>query len=383
MASSDFTIELDKINQRVKYKPSTSTIDDWQYLPIYDVAVQVVKNGIAGHVESQRAVDESLPFEIINYSATISISGIIKVGEVLTSTLTDDNGLPSDINYQWAANGLDIVGAASAIYTLQEGDVGKTITVKAVFTDNDMQEESVTSSASSIVEGLASMTDPYYEQVLMLFRMNGDAIDEKGVSVMNLIMEENVVDFVPSRFGLSANFNGAAYTGYMDTRAPLSTSQLSGQSFTIEFFAKLPASSTGNRTIMSFGSGSSGDASWSVRLNSSSLRFLYSGTGSGNSTRAGSVSVAEIDTVSNYVHYAISREELGLTHLYANGVLLASRDLPPTFHEANLNGLTIGRLNYNSFPYEFIGQVGEIRITRTVSRYNGENFTPPLEFPSE
>ena len=64
MASSDFTIELDKINQRVKYKPSTSTIDDWQYLPIYDVAVQVVKNGIAGHVESQRAVDESLPFYI-------------------------------------------------------------------------------------------------------------------------------------------------------------------------------------------------------------------------------------------------------------------------------------------------------------------------------
>ena len=64
MASSDFTIELDKINQRVKYKPSTSTIDDWQYLPIYDVAVQVVKNGIAGHVESQRAVDESLPFEM-------------------------------------------------------------------------------------------------------------------------------------------------------------------------------------------------------------------------------------------------------------------------------------------------------------------------------
>jgi len=91
MASSDFTIELDKINQRVKYKPSTSTIDDWQYLPIYDVAVQVVKNGIAGHAESQRAVDESLPFEMplendisIN---NIGIQGASEFGIGTTDTL--------------------------------------------------------------------------------------------------------------------------------------------------------------------------------------------------------------------------------------------------------------------------------------------------------
>lgn len=43
---------------------STEIDTSWKYLPIYDVAVQVKRNSIAGHAESIEAVNNSLPFEL-------------------------------------------------------------------------------------------------------------------------------------------------------------------------------------------------------------------------------------------------------------------------------------------------------------------------------
>jgi hypothetical protein len=157
---------------------------------------------------------------------------------------------------------------------------------------------------------------------------------------------------------------------------------LSGVAFTIEFFSKLPLASTGSKTVLSFGDGNSGDQSWSIELNTTYLRFVYSTNGTGGGAVGSGVSLSGIDTTSRYVHYAISRDATGLTHFYADGVLLASRALPSVFYTSTVNGLTIGRLNYNAYPYDFEGWVGQIRITRTVSRYNGGGFTPPLEFPT-
>ncbi|WP_198331460.1 Ig-like domain repeat protein [Psychrobacter aquimaris] len=75
----------------------------------------------------------------------------IKVGETLTATVTDANGVPSSATYQWYADGAVILGATTKDCTLNTAQVGKVITVKAEFTDNDGYAESVISPASELV----------------------------------------------------------------------------------------------------------------------------------------------------------------------------------------------------------------------------------------
>lgn len=83
-----------------------------------------------------------------NQSASITINGIFKVGEILTASVTDENGVPDAVAYQWYANGVPISGATNQIYTLKADDAGKVIAGKAVFTDNAGYDESATSAAS-------------------------------------------------------------------------------------------------------------------------------------------------------------------------------------------------------------------------------------------
>ena len=71
------------------------------------------------------------------------------VGETLTATITDDNGIPTDITYQWLADDLE-AGTADS-YLLTEADTGKVISVRVTFIDNDSFEESVISVAGEPV----------------------------------------------------------------------------------------------------------------------------------------------------------------------------------------------------------------------------------------
>lgn len=63
MASLVFEIELDNINRMVKYRP-TGSVEEWKTFTIYDVAATTLNNSISGHLESKKAVDESLPFTL-------------------------------------------------------------------------------------------------------------------------------------------------------------------------------------------------------------------------------------------------------------------------------------------------------------------------------
>lgn len=83
-----------------------------------------------------------------------------KVGETLTATVTDANGVPTNVAYQWYAANAAISGATAKTYTLKADQAGKAITVKATFTDNNGYAESVTSSASDVVQPAAPTTDP-------------------------------------------------------------------------------------------------------------------------------------------------------------------------------------------------------------------------------
>ncbi|MEL7448907.1 MAG: chondroitinase-B domain-containing protein [Pseudomonadota bacterium] len=71
-----------------------------------------------------------------NVPGEISLSGTTLVGEVLTATVTDDNGT-GVIDYQWQADGVDIGGATLETLTLTAAQRGALISVNASYTDND------------------------------------------------------------------------------------------------------------------------------------------------------------------------------------------------------------------------------------------------------
>ena len=81
---------------------------------------------------------------------------IARVGETLTagtSAIADADGMSGAVfSYQWLANGADIAGATNNTYTLVDTDVGKTIKVWVIFTDNADNEETLTSEATAAVE---------------------------------------------------------------------------------------------------------------------------------------------------------------------------------------------------------------------------------------
>ena len=85
-----------------------------------------------------------------------SISGTVQVGKTLTastSAIADADGMSGAVFiYQWLANGADIAGATNNTYTLVDTDVGKTIKVRVIFTDNADNEETLTSAATAAVE---------------------------------------------------------------------------------------------------------------------------------------------------------------------------------------------------------------------------------------
>ena len=85
-----------------------------------------------------------------------TISGTAQVGQTLsahTSDISDADGLANvSFSYQWLADGTEISGAAGSAYTLVDADEGKVIRVRASFTDDNSNDESLTSEGTASVE---------------------------------------------------------------------------------------------------------------------------------------------------------------------------------------------------------------------------------------
>ena len=85
-----------------------------------------------------------------------TISGTAQVGQTLsarTSDISDADGLANvSFTYQWLADGTEISGAAGSAYTLVDADEGKVIRVRASFTDDNSNDESLVSEGTASVE---------------------------------------------------------------------------------------------------------------------------------------------------------------------------------------------------------------------------------------
>lgn len=86
-----------------------------------------------------------------NQAGTVALSGTAAQNQTLTATVSDGNGVPATIAYQWMANGAAIASATAKTYGLTQADVGKTITVKATYTDSNGYAEAPVSAATGAV----------------------------------------------------------------------------------------------------------------------------------------------------------------------------------------------------------------------------------------
>ena len=93
-----------------------------------------------------------------NQPGTVTISGKMVVGETLTATAHDDDGVPANVNYGWFIDNKPVGTGAS--YTIQPGDKGKTITVKAIYTDGAGHAEIVTSEPTAAITDSGTTPPP-------------------------------------------------------------------------------------------------------------------------------------------------------------------------------------------------------------------------------
>ena len=96
-------------------------------------------------------------------TGTPTISGTVRMGETLTadtSGIADEDGLDNAaFSYQWLADDADISGATDSTYTLSDSGEGKAIKVRVSFTDDEGNEETLTSGATEAVAA-AEPTEP-------------------------------------------------------------------------------------------------------------------------------------------------------------------------------------------------------------------------------
>lgn len=93
--------------------------------------------------------------EISNGTVTLSSDSQVftpQAVRTLTATVSDPDGISSDINYQWQADGVAIEGATSVNYKLTDAEVGQSITVKASYIDNiEFAEELVSAPTDAVL----------------------------------------------------------------------------------------------------------------------------------------------------------------------------------------------------------------------------------------
>ena len=128
-----------------------------------EYAVRVIAANEAGdgppsaeRTETARAQTSEQQESTSNTPATgaPAISGTVEVGETLTADTTgiaDEDGLDNVVfTYQWVRNDASISGATASTYDVHNDNAGRNLRVRVSFTDDDGNDESLTSEVVAI-----------------------------------------------------------------------------------------------------------------------------------------------------------------------------------------------------------------------------------------
>ncbi|HIG39610.1 MAG TPA: DUF2341 domain-containing protein [Gammaproteobacteria bacterium] len=119
-------------------------------------------------------------------AGNVSVDGLAIENQVLTANtagITDDDGLGT-FDYQWHRGGVDIVGATSSVYTLDDADVGAVITVQVNYIDAGGTAETTTSVATSVI---GNINDAPAGSVLI----TGTAIEDQTLTADTSSLTDN------------------------------------------------------------------------------------------------------------------------------------------------------------------------------------------------
>lgn len=89
-----------------------------------------------------------------NTLGSIALSGTALTGETLSTSVNDDDGISSTINYYWYADGQVISGANGSTFTLTDEQIGLAITAQALYTDDSGVNESHLSDPTANVAAI-------------------------------------------------------------------------------------------------------------------------------------------------------------------------------------------------------------------------------------
>ena len=129
----------------------------------HKISVQAYYKDSAGHEENHvisaptaSVTDGATPPPAADpHAGAITVSGAAKVGAVLTTAITDADGVPkTGIHYQWYADGKAIDGATHEVYRIRPDDIGKHISVQASYTDNGGHAE--TTNTAAVAQNVAA-----------------------------------------------------------------------------------------------------------------------------------------------------------------------------------------------------------------------------------
>lgn len=136
-------------------------------------------------------------------TGTVSISGPATENQVLTAsnTLGDADGLGA-IAYQWLRDGAIVTGATGSTYALGDADVGKSISVRASYTDATGVAESVVSAATGPV---ANVNDAATGTVTI----TGSATEDQVLTASNTLADADGLGAISYQWLR----NGAAVSG--------------------------------------------------------------------------------------------------------------------------------------------------------------------------
>lgn len=130
-----------------------------------------------------------------NSLGSIALSGTALMGETLSASVSDPDGISGDVKYYWYADNELIVGENSATFTLTDAQVGMNITAQASYTDDGGVNESHISDPSDDVVAVS---------IEATVTISGDAI-------VGAILTANVSD------GNGFNNEAVVYEWYADS----------------------------------------------------------------------------------------------------------------------------------------------------------------------
>ena len=217
-------------------------------------------------------------------------------------------------------------------------------------------------------------------EALYLLNFNGDVVDSAGTANMQWHNEGRKATFVPANQGQALSFKGTATSPLQDTIYNTTERDLGDNNFTIEFFARLPFDSSGDSIPLSYGTTRPiMNLSWWLFLSrEGGFRYIQSRYGNGSEVQHTGGAIPTSVEPSEFVHYAITKDSEGLVKLFVGGFKVGESMLDKTFFRSSTLGLTVGALDYPSYPYSFTGDISGVRLTKGVVRYQ-EDFLPPTD----